>query len=77
MPRPRRSDGRNANTISTNKWQQKHYDQIALRVKKGQREVVKRYADEHGETVMGLLNRLLAEEIPDFDPIHSDEINKE
>jgi predicted HicB family RNase H-like nuclease len=39
------------------------FDIIRFRVPKGQREVIQRFAEEHGESVNQLLNRLLHEEM--------------
>lgn len=43
------------------RWNSKNYDRIGLYVPKGQREVIQQFAASHGETVNGLLKRLIAE----------------
>lgn len=73
MPRKPREDGRNARTVANNKYNQSAYDRIALNVKKGQRDVVKEYAKEKGETTNTLINRLLAEEIEGFEPVEKND----
>lgn len=48
---------------ATARWNAKAYDEIKLRVKKGQKEKIKEYAESKGESVNALLNRLLLEEM--------------
>lgn len=69
MARPARDDGRNARTVANNKYNSANYDRLAVNVKKGEREKVKEHAERKGESVSGLINRLLAGEVPGFDPI--------
>lgn len=69
MPRKPREDGRNARTVANNKYNVTAYDRIAVNVKKGQRDVIKQYVESNGETVNTLINRLLSDEIADFQPI--------
>lgn len=69
MGRPKREDGRNARTVANNKYNTTVYDRLAVNVNKGERERLKEYAAENGESVNGLINRLLAAEVPGFDPI--------
>ena len=38
-------------------------DQITLTMPKGQRETIKAYAEQRGESVNGFINRLINEEI--------------
>lgn len=42
-----------------NKWNAKAYDAINLRIPKGRKQDLEAYAREHGESVNGLINRLL------------------
>ncbi|MDR0986517.1 MAG: DUF1778 domain-containing protein [Ruminococcus sp.] len=37
------------------------YDRIELKVKKGEKDVIKAYADSKGETVNGFINRAINE----------------
>lgn len=69
MARPKREDGRNARTVANNKYNVNNYDRLAVNVKRGEREKVKAHAEQSGESISGLINRLLADEIPDFIPI--------
>lgn len=46
------------------KYNEKTYDEIKLRVKKGNKKIIQEYADVNGETVNGMINRLLESEIP-------------
>lgn len=48
------------------KYNEKSYDEIKLRVKKGNKDIIQRYATSKNETVNGLLNRLLENEIPEI-----------
>lgn len=75
MARPKREDGRNARTVANNKYNNSVYDRLAVNVKKGERERVKNHAAETGESVSGLVNRLLAAEVPGFTPIESEQDN--
>lgn len=49
----------------------KAYDEIKLRVEKGQKEVIKAHAETHGESVNGFINRAIAEAM-DQDQAKSD-----
>lgn len=73
MARPKREDGRNARTVANNKYNNSVYDRLAVNVKKGERERVKNHAAGTGESVSGLVNRLLAAEIPGFTPIEAEQ----
>jgi hypothetical protein len=69
MPRKAREDGRNARTVANNKYNSSAYDRIAVNVYKGNRELVKKYAEDRGETTNSLINKLLATEIDGFKPV--------
>lgn len=45
------------------KYNEKSYDEIKLRVKKGNKEIIQQYAKSNSETVNGMINRLLENEI--------------
>lgn len=45
------------------KYKEKAYEQIAIRVRKGKREEYKRFAESTGESLAGLITRLLDEEM--------------
>lgn len=47
-----------------NKFNAQTYDRINLTVRKGRREEIRRYAEEHGESVNGFINRLIDEVVP-------------
>lgn len=72
MARPAREDGRKARTVANNKYNSANYDRLAVNVKKGEREKVREHAAGKGESVSGLINRLLAGEVPDFNPIEKE-----
>ena len=43
------------------KWNAKAYDEIKVRVPKGDKEKIQAYAQSQGETVNGFINRLIAD----------------
>ena len=43
------------------KYNAKAYDQILLRVKKGQKEVIQAHADSHGESMAAFITRAIQE----------------
>ena len=43
------------------KWNAKAYDEIKVRVPKGDKHRIQAYVQERGETVNGFINRLIAE----------------
>jgi len=43
------------------KWNAKAYDEIKVRVPKGDKEKIQSFAQENGETVNGFINRLITE----------------
>lgn len=51
---------------ATATYNEKAYDEIKLRVKKGNKEIIKEYAKGKNETVNQLINRLLTKEIPSY-----------
>lgn len=46
------------------KYNEKSYDEIKLRVKKGNKEIIQKYAELKNETVNKMINRLIENEIP-------------
>ena len=45
------------------KYNEKTYDEIKLRVKKGNKDLIQKHAESNNETVNRMLNRLLENEI--------------
>ena len=45
------------------KYNEKAYDEIKVRVSKGRKEIIQAAADRNGESVNGLINRLIAAEL--------------
>ncbi len=43
------------------KYMAKNYDEIKLRVGKGQKDKIKAHADNHGESLNGFINRAISE----------------
>ena len=54
-----------AQTKASAKYNAKAYEEIKLRVSKGQKEQIQAYAQEHGESLNGYINRLIAEDMGD------------
>lgn len=48
------------------KYNEKAYDELKVRVKKGTKEIIQKHAEKKKETVNGMINRLLDEEIPEL-----------
>ena len=48
------------------KYNEKSYDEIKVRVKKGNKVIIKKHADTNNETVNEMINRLLETEIPEI-----------
>ena len=76
MARPRREDGRNPRTVANNKYNTAAYDRINLVMKKGEKEKIKESAALNGETVNTFINRLLSENVPNFDPLSQENADR-
>jgi predicted HicB family RNase H-like nuclease len=50
-----------AHIEATARYEKKAYDKYQIRMKKGQLDVVKTHATNHGESVNGFINRAIAE----------------
>ena len=50
-------------TTYKNKFNKENYDALRIVVPKGKRDIVRAYANENGETLNGIVNRLLREEM--------------
>ncbi len=48
------------------KYNEKNYDELKVRVKKGSKDIIQKHANLNNETVNGMINRLLETEIPDL-----------
>ncbi len=48
-------------TTAKDKYNAKAYDDIRLRVPKGQKEAIQSFAEQNGESLNGFINRLIAE----------------
>ena len=57
-----------------NKYMNKMYDRINFTVPKGKKEIIQKYADSRGESVNGMLWRLVVAEVPGIagDPAAAD-----
>ena len=52
-----------ATNKAVQKYNKKAYDDLRIRVKKGEADIIKAYAQEHGESLNGYINRLIAEDM--------------
>ena len=52
-----------AHIDATARYNAKNYESINLRVYQGQRDQIKAYAESHGESLNGYINRLIAEDM--------------
>ena len=52
-----------AQNRANQKYQNKAYDRLAVRVKKGKREEYKQAAEKNGESLAGMITRLLDQEV--------------
>lgn len=48
-----------AQTKASNKYNAKAYDRIALQVKKGEKEIIKQFADSQGMSLNGFINHAI------------------
>ena len=46
-------------TTASNKYNAKAYDRIALQVKKGQRDIIRKHAEAQGLSLNGYINKLI------------------
>ena len=53
--------GGRTSAASKNKYAAKAYDRIALMVPKGQKDIIKKHAESHDESVNAFLQRAVAE----------------
>lgn len=53
-------------TATKNKWNAQNYDQVRLVVKKGQKEIIQKYAEEMGyKSLNAYINELIADDMED------------
>ena len=48
---------------ATAKYEQLNYDKILVRIEKGKKNVIKNYAESHGESLNGFIKRAIDETI--------------
>ena len=61
------------------KYNLKAYDRVELKVKKGKKEIIKQYAEEHGESLNAFINRAISEamgEIPRAEAAEKTQVRK-
>lgn len=52
----------------TNRYQQKAYDRITILVKKGEKDIIKKYAEEHGKSINAFITELIRREMIGYKP---------
>lgn len=52
-----------AHQKASNKYNAKAYDRLAILVKKGQREIIRKHAEKQGLSLNGYINKLITEDI--------------
>lgn len=52
-----------AQTTASNKYNAKAYDRIALQVKKGERDIIRAYAESKGMSLNGYINKLIKDDM--------------
>lgn len=50
-------------TTASNKYNAKAYDRIALQVKKGRRDIIRKYAESKGMSLNGYINKLIEDDM--------------
>lgn len=50
-------------TTSKARYNAKAYDRLAITVRKGQRDIIKAYAEKKGESLNAYINRLISEDM--------------
>lgn len=67
--------GKTSSTVK-NRYNAKAYDQLPIRIQKGRKAAVEAFAKSRGESVNGLINRLIKAEMglnDDWEPISEEE----
>jgi len=50
-------------TASKNKWNANNYDQLRVLVKKGEKDIIKAYAESKGMSLNGYVNKLIKDDM--------------
>ncbi|MDE5582275.1 MAG: antitoxin [Ruminococcus sp.] len=50
-------------TIASNKYNAKAYDRVSLMLPKGQKEIVRQYAENKGLSLNGYINKLISDDM--------------
>lgn len=61
---------------ASNRYTEKNYDRMTLVVKKGMRDHIRKYAAAKGVSVNRLINGVLSDQVPGFDPVDGIPIDK-
>lgn len=76
MARAKRTDGKNARTVASNKWQKENCDRINLILPKGRKAEIKFHADSHKESVNGYIKKAIDMRMENDNYILPDSIDK-
>lgn len=63
MPRPKREDGRNSQTVASNKYNEKAYDRINYVVQAGYKDIIKEAAERAGLSVNAYITQAVSEKM--------------
>ena len=61
---------------ASNRYTSRNYDRMNIIVKKGMRDHIREYATAKGVSVNRLINGILADQVPGFDPVDGIPIDK-
>ena len=62
-----------AHIKATNKYISKAYDRVNLTLPKGQKEIIREYAESHGMSLNGYINKLISEDMGAYLTEHQSE----
>lgn len=63
MPRAKRSDGKNARTVASNKYQRENYDRINILAPLNYKDKVKEYAEKSNMSISAYIIKAVEEKI--------------
>lgn len=61
--------GANKNYAYRNQWNKENLDRINLTMEKGKKAIIKSYAEKHGESLNGFINRAIDKLIAEDDEV--------
>jgi len=63
MPRAKRADGKNAQTVASNKYQKENYDRINILAPLNYKDKVKEFAEKSGMSISAYIIKAIDEKI--------------